>query len=147
ANLTLLRSFFKLGIPVHGKNIFPSNIQGLPTWYHIRVSHQGHVSRKPPAVLVAFNAATLTEDVASLPPGGVCVYNSDLRLTPDRGDLTYYPVPVKELLKETEVKGKIKEYIANMTYVGVMAYLLGIPLTTIDEALAHHSSGRQQPTD
>src|SRR5690606_40963909 len=106
-----------------------------------------YVSRKPPAVLVAFNAATLTEDVASLPPGGVCVYNSDLRLTPDRGDLTYYPVPVKELLKETEVKGKIKEYIANMTYVGVMAYLLGIPLTTIDEALAHHSSGRQQPTD
>ena len=147
ANLTLLRSFFKMGIPVHGKNIFPSNIQGLPTWYHIRVSHEGYVSRKPPELLVAFNAATLTEDVASLPPGGVCVYNADLRLTPDRPDLTYYPVPVKELLKDVEVKGKIKEYIANMTYVGVVAYLLGVSLTTIEEALSHHFGGRQKLID
>ena len=147
ANMTLLRSFFKMGIPVHGKNIFPSNIQGLPTWYHIRVSRHGYVSRKPPEVLVAFNPATLSEDVASLPPGGVCVHNADLRLNPDRTDLTYYPVPVKELLKEVEVKGKIKEYIANMTYVGVVAYLLGVSLATIEEALAHHFGGRQKLID
>jgi 2-oxoglutarate ferredoxin oxidoreductase subunit alpha len=147
ANMTLLRSFFKMGIPVHGKNIFPSNIQGLPTWYHIRVSRHGHVSRKPPEVLVAFNPATMFEDVASLPPGGVCVHNADLRLTPDRTDLTYYPVPVKDLLKEVEVKGKIKEYIANMTYVGVVAFLLGVDLTTIEEALAHHFGGRQKLID
>ena len=147
ANLTLLRSFFKLGIPVHGKNIFPSNIQGLPTWYHIRVSHEGYISRRAPELLVAFNAATIHDDVASLPSGGVCVYNADLRHQPDRPDLTYYPVPVKELLASVEVKGKIKEYIANMTYVGVVAFLLGIPLEAISEALAHHFGGRQKLID
>jgi len=147
ANMTLLRSFFKMGIPVHGKNIFPSNIQGLPTWYNIRVSRHGHVSRRRPEVLVAFNPATLLEDVAALPAGGVCVHNADLRLTPDRTDLTYYPVPVKELLKEVEVKGKIKEYVANMTYVGVIAYLLGVALTTVEEALGHHFGGRQKLID
>jgi len=147
ANLTLLRSFFKMGIPVHGKNIFPSNIQGLPTWYHIRVSKHGYVARRESAVLVAFNGATLHEDVAALPEGGVVIHNSDLRLRPDRTDLTYYPVPVKELLAGVEVKGKIKEYIANMTYVGVVAHLLGIPLDVIEEALAHHFGNRRKLVD
>lgn len=142
ANLTLLRSFFKLGIPVHGKNIFPSNIQGLPTWYHIRVSKDGYVARRESELLVAFNPATLHEDVALLPPGGVVIHNSDLRLRPERTDLTYYPVPVKELLAGVEVKGKIREYIANMTYVGVVAHLLGVPLDVIEEALAHHFGRR-----
>jgi len=71
ANLTLLRSFKRMGIPVHGKNIFPSNIQGLPTWYHIRVSHEGFIARKHPSILVAFNPATVYEDVNDLPAGGV----------------------------------------------------------------------------
>src|SRR5690606_27785987 len=97
ANLTLLRSFFKMGIPVHGQNIFPSNIQGQPTWYHIRVSKDGFVARRPPELLVAFNRDTMHQDVAMLEAGGVCVYNSDLRLNEGRSDLTYYPVPVKEL--------------------------------------------------
>src|SRR5690606_16216293 len=105
ANLTLLRSFFKMGIPVHGKNIFPSNIQGQPTWYHIRVSRHGYIARRPPELLVAFNPATVHADVAGLPPGGVCVYNADIRYQPERLDLTYYPVPVKELLSDVEVKG------------------------------------------
>ncbi len=147
ANMTLLRSFFKMGIPVHGKNIFPSNIQGLPTWYHIRVSKHGYVARRPSELLVAFNPATLHEDVANLPAGGVVIHNSDLRLRPERGDLTYYPVPVKELLKGVEVKGKIKEYIANMTYVGVVAHLLGVPLEVIEEALGHHFGKRQKLVD
>lgn len=144
ANLTLLRSFFKMGIPVHGKNIFPSNIQGLPTWYHIRVSKDGYVARKPSELLVAFNPATLHEDVAALPAGGVVVHNADLRLITERSDLTYYPVPVKQLLAGVEVKGKIKEYIANMTYVGVVAHLLGVPLDVIEEALGHHFGKRQK---
>jgi len=147
ANLTLLRSFFKLGIPVHGKNIFPSNIQGLPTWYHIRVSHEGYIARRPPELLVAFNPQTMHEDVAQLPSGGVCIYNADLRLTPDRGDLSYYPVPVKQLLAGFEIKGKIKEYVANMTYVGVVSYLLGVPLEVAHEALSHQFGGRQKLVD
>ncbi len=147
ANLTLLRSFFKMGIPVHGKNIFPSNIQGLPTWYHIRVSHEGYVARRPSEVLVAFNRDTMVEDVATLPQGGVCIYNSDLRLSTDRTDLVYYPVPVKELLANVEVKGKIKEYIANMTYVGVVAHLLGVPMDVVRDALVHHFGAREKLVD
>ncbi|MFA5552229.1 MAG: 2-oxoacid:acceptor oxidoreductase subunit alpha [Trueperaceae bacterium] len=147
ANLTLLRSFFKMGIPVHGKNIFPSNIQGLPTWYHIRVSHQGYVARRPSEILVAFNRDTMAEDVATLPAGGVCIYNSDLRLSTDRTDLVYYPVPVKELLAGVDVKGKIKEYIANMTYVGVVAHLLEAPLDVVKGALEHHFGSRAKLVD
>lgn len=147
ANLTLLRSFFKMGIPVHGKNIFPSNIQGLPTWYHIRVNKDGYIARKPSEFLVAFNPATLHEDVATLPSGGVVVHNLDLHLKPERADLTYYPVPVKQLLAGVEVKGKIKEYIANMTYVGVVAHLLGVPLPVIEEALEHHFGNRRKLVD
>ncbi len=147
ANLTLLRSFFKMGIPVHGKNIFPSNIQGQPTWYHIRVSRHGYIARRPPELLVAFNPATVHADVAGLPSGGVCVYNADIRYQPDRTDLTYYPVPVKELLADVDVKGKIKDYIANMTYVGVVAHLLGVPLDVIHQALSHHFGGRAKLID
>lgn len=144
ANLTLLRSFFKMGIPVHGKNIFPSNIQGLPTWYHIRVSHEGYISRKEPELLVAFNAATLHEDIKTLPSGGVCIYNADFVGLPKREDVTFYGIPVKVLLEKTEVKGKAKDYIANMIYVGVVAYLLGIPLEVIEATLNHLFNGRQK---
>ena len=147
ANLTLLRALFKMGIPVHGKNIFPSNIQGLPTWYHIRVSHQGYVARREPELLVAFNPATLHEDLKALPPGGVCIYNADLGEVTGRDDLSTYGLPVKELLANVEVKGKLKDYIANMVYVGGVAYLLGIELATIEEALGFHFGRRQKLVD
>ncbi len=147
ANLTLLRSFFKMGIPVHGKNIFPSNIQGLPTWYNIRVSRKGYIARRPAELLVAYNAATVREDVATLPPGGVCIFNDDLPADTSRKDLVYYGVPVKELLKGNPLKGKLRDYVANMTYVGVVAWLLGVPLETVEEALAFHFKHRQKLID
>lgn len=147
ANLTLLRSFFKLGIPVHGKNIFPSNIQGLPTWYHIRVSRDGYIARQQPEVLVAFNPATLHEDISELPAGGVCVYNSDLKGMPQRDDITYYGLPVKALIADVDVPVKRKPYIANMVYVGALAFLLGIPLDVIEAALADQFGGRQKLVD
>jgi 2-oxoglutarate ferredoxin oxidoreductase subunit alpha len=88
SNLTLLRALFKMGIPVNGKNIFPSNIQGLPTWYHIRVSHEGFVARRQNSeVLVAFNEATVDEDIAALPSGGVCIYSADWRNLTLRDDV------------------------------------------------------------
>ncbi len=147
ANLTLLRSFFSMGIPVHGKNIFPSNIQGLPTWYHIRVSRHGYVARRAPEVLVAYNRATLRDDLASLHAGGMCVYNGDLISDPGRDDIDAYAVPVKELLGLSDLKGKFRDYIANMTYVGVLAFLLGIPLDVVEEALAVHFGRRQKLVD
>jgi 2-oxoglutarate ferredoxin oxidoreductase subunit alpha len=148
ANLTLLRAMFKMGIPVNGKNIFPSNIQGLPTWYHIRVSRQGYVARRQQAeVLIAFNQATVAEDIEALPPGGVCLYNGDWKRVPERDDVTYYPVPVGAFLQESAVKGKLKEYLANMAYVGAAAQLFGIPLEAIEEALSFHFGRRQKLVD
>src|SRR5690606_7478175 len=113
----------------------------------IRVSKDGFVARRPPELLVAFNRDTMHQDVAMLEAGGVCVYNSDLRLNEGRSDLTYYPVPVKELLADVDVKGKIKEYIANMTYVGVVAHLLGVPLSEVKGALEHHFGSRAKLVD
>jgi 2-oxoglutarate ferredoxin oxidoreductase subunit alpha len=147
ANLTLLRTFFMMGIPVHGKNIFPSNIQGLPTWYHVRVSRDGHVARKEPEVLVAFNLATLHEDVSGMPPGSVCILNGDLPAAVDRDDLHVYALPVKELIKGAEVSVKLRDYIANMVYVGALAHLLDMPLDTVEGALSYQFGGRQKLID
>ncbi len=145
ANLTLLRAFFKMGIPVNGKNIFPSNIEGLPTWYHIRVSKDGYIARRhTPELLVSFNQATVYQDVQNLPSGGVCLHNGDWRNMPERGDVTFYGVPVKQFVAATGAKGKLRDYVANMIYVGALAYLLGIPLERLDEALDHHFKGRRK---
>jgi 2-oxoglutarate/2-oxoacid ferredoxin oxidoreductase subunit alpha len=147
ANLALLRAFFKMGIPVHGKNIFPSNIQGLPTWYNIRVNHQGYIARKPAEILVAFNPATLHEDIANLPTGGVCIYNSDLAGLPKRDDIIYYGVPVNDLIKDIDVPVKRKPYIANMVYVGAVSWMLGVPLEVAEEALGAQFGYRQKLVD
>lgn len=144
ANLTILRALFAMGIPVNGKNIFPSNIQGLPTWYHIRVSRDGYVARKETSeILVAFNLATVAEDIQKLPSGGVCLYNGDWRSVPQRDDVTYYAVPANQFVRETGMKGKLKDYITNMVYVGALAQLLEIPLSYIEEALNFNFKGRQ----
>jgi len=148
ANLALLRAFFKMGIPVNGKNIFPSNIQGLPTWFHIRVSKDGYVARRHTSeILVAFNDATVHEDITILPPGGVCIHNDDWRDLPQRDDIIYYGVPVNQFIRETGMRGKLRDYIANMVYVGTVAYLLGVSLETIDEALSYLFSGRRKLVD
>src|SRR6056297_212285 len=147
ANLTLLRSIFQMGVPVHGKNVFPSNIQGLPTWFHIRTSAEGWVARQAPEIAVAYNAATLHEDVAALPPGGVLVLNGDLRGAPERDDVVTYRVPVKELMEDATAKGKLKEYLANMTYLGVVAQLLGVPLDVVHAALESQFGGRRKLVD
>lgn len=148
ANMAILRALFKMGIPVNGKNIFPSNIQGLPTWYHIRVSHEGYVARRHTSeVLIAFNAATVNEDIEILPPGGICIYNDDWRSLPERDDITTYGIPVNQFVRETGMKGKLKDYISNMVYVGAVAQLLEIPLEKIEDALSFHFKGRRKLVD
>lgn len=148
ANMSILRAIFKMGIPVNGKNIFPSNIQGLPTWYHIRVSHEGYIARRHTSeILIAFNQATVAEDIADLPAGGICIHNGDWRSLPQRDDITYYAIPVNQFIKETGMKGKLKDYISNMVYVGAVAHLLEIPLEKIEEALSHHFKKRQKLVD
>src|SRR3954464_8119186 len=100
ANLVLLRSIFQMGVPVSGKNMFPSNIAGLPTWYTIRASSKGYIARKKEVdFLVAMNAETAKEDVLTLPHGAALVYAEPLKLNALRNDLTFYPVPFDALVK------------------------------------------------
>lgn len=148
SNLALLRSLFKMGIPVNGKNIFPSNIQGAPTWYHTRISRYGYVARAETAeILVAFNQATFPTDLQKLPPGGVCIYNGDWRRAPERDDITAYALPVNQFVKATGMKGKLRDYVANMVYLGAIAQLLGVPLDAISESLNHLLGSRPELVD
>ena len=148
ANLAILRSLFKMGIPVNGKNIFPSNIQGLPTWYHIRLSKDGYTGRRHTSeILVAFNQATVAQDIQTLPAGGICLTNGDWRAVPQRDDVTMYTVPVNEFIRDSGKKGKLKDYLANMVYVGALAHLLDIPLEQFDEALMFLFKGKRHTVD
>ncbi len=143
ANNTLIRAIFKMGVPVSGKNLFPSNIAGLPTWYTIRVSKHGYIARREGTeILVAFNQKTADEDLAALPVGGVCVYADDIKFAKPRADVTSYPVPVKDLLKQVNPPPKLKDYVANMAYVGALVELLGIEMDEIVNALNFHFQGK-----
>ncbi len=143
ANNTLIRALFKMGIPVSGKNLFPSNIAGLPTWYTIRVSKDGYTARREGTeIVVAFNAKTADEDVAALPSGGVCVHPDDMKFAVARDDVTFYPLPVKDLLKQVGPSPKLRDYVANMAYVGALVELLSIDMNEIVGALNYHFQGK-----
>src|SRR3989304_3485913 len=148
ANTALLRALFKMGIPVSGKNLFPSNIQGQPTWYTIRLSQEGFVARRPRAeIVVAMNLATAIEDHMTVEPGGVFMYADDIKIPLNRADLSYYPIPAKKLATENESDSKLRAYVANMVYVGALAHLLGINLDELESALMFHFRGKRKPVD
>jgi 2-oxoglutarate ferredoxin oxidoreductase subunit alpha len=148
ANNVLIRAIFKMGIPVSGKNLFPSNIQGLPTWYTMRISKDGYTARREGTeVLVAFNPRTADEDLAALPEGGLCLYPNDMKFARPRSDVHLYPLPVKELVKQSGVDVKLRDYIANMVYVGALAELLGIDMQQIHAALERHFRGKRRAID
>ncbi|MFN8473272.1 MAG: 2-oxoacid:acceptor oxidoreductase subunit alpha [Anaerolineae bacterium] len=161
ANSTLLRALFHMGIPVTGKNLFPSNIYGLPTWYTIRISKDGYLARREGTeVLIAFNERTVAQDIANLPSGGVCFYSDELKtFNPSRDDITYYKLPVKDVVKEItsealstgliqkEEVAKLKDYLPSMTYVGVVSQMLGIDLEELRKALSTHFRGKAKPIE
>ena len=148
SNLTILRALFKMGIPVSGKNLFPSNIQGLPTWYTIRVSKDGYLARREDhEVVVAMNAVTFADDLAGVMPGGAFFYPDDIRLPIDREDIAAYPMPVKKLSRESGAPSSLRDYVANMVYVGILVQMLGIDLDKIYQALDFHFKGRTKPID
>ncbi len=137
ANLVLLRSIFQMGVPVSGKNLFPSNIAGLPTWYTIRANHRGYIARKKEIdLLVAMNAETARDDVMALEPGRVVVYDEPLRLNELRDDLQFYPVPFDRIVAETCPDARLRRLVKNMIYDGVLSTLLGIDLGEMEKALA-----------
>ena len=148
ANLTILRAIFKMGIPVSGKNIFPSNIQGLPTWYKIRISQAGYAGRRKEAdIVVAMNAATFTDDQDDLVQGGVFLYDDEIKDPIDRDDIILVPMPIKNILKEAKPHRDLRKLVANMIYVGVLANLLGIPMEPIKQALEFHFKGKESPVE
>ena len=148
SNLTLLRAIFKMGIPVSGKNLFPSNIQGLPTWYTMRVSKDGFTARREShEIVVAMNAATFVEDYQKVEPGGAFYYADHLKFAMDRDDISVYPVPAKQFAKESGAPPALRDYVANMVYVGVLAYMLEIDMDKIKIALAYHFNNKEGPID
>lgn len=148
SNNALIRALFRMGLPVSGKNLFPSNIQGLPTWFTIRVSADGHVARRETTeILVAMNETTFQKDLADLTSGGVCFYPDDWKQPRKREDVTYYPMPVQELLKDLSPPRDLRDYIANMVYVGIVSQLLGIALEEIRSALTTHFGGKEKPVE
>src|SRR5438876_5878345 len=136
ANLVLLRSILLMGVPVSGKNMFPSNIAGLPTWYTIRASKRGYVARKKEVdFLVAMNPETAKEDVLTLEPGAAVVYDEPLKLNTLSNDLVFYPVPFDKLVVPVCPDAKLRRLVRNMIYDGVLAKLLGIDMALMEKAL------------
>jgi 2-oxoglutarate ferredoxin oxidoreductase subunit alpha len=136
ANLVLLRSMLLMGVPVSGKNMFPSNIAGLPTWYTIRASKRGYVGRKKEVdLLVAMNPETAKEDVLTLEAGAAVVYDEPLKLKGLRSDLTFYSVPFDKLVTAVCPDAKLRRLVRNMIYDGVLAKLLGIDMAFMEQAL------------
>src|SRR3977135_2715826 len=136
ANMVLLRSILLMGVPVSGKNMFPSNIAGLPTWYTIRASKRHYVARKKEVdFLVAMNPETAKEDVLTLEPGAAVVYDEPLKLKELRNDLVFYAVPFDALVKPVCPDAKLRRLVRNMIYDGILAKLLGIDLALMEKAL------------
>lgn len=146
SNSLLIRSLFKMGIPVTGKNLFPSNIQGLPTWYNIRLSKDGYLARREAVeVMICMNGATVAEDMASVALGGIVLYDESLPIAARREDVRYFAMPVKELVKGADLPFALRDYVANMVYVGVAAHLLQIEMDEIRAALEWNFKGKPKP--
>ncbi len=136
ANLVLLRAIFQMGIPVSGKNLFPSNIAGLPTWFTIRASKDGYIARRRDSeYMVAMNPETAEEDVMGLKPGAACVYDERLNLKRLRNDVIFYAVPFDQLVTPVCPDARLRKLVRNMIYDGILAKLLGIEMEEIQKAL------------
>ncbi len=148
ANSVLLRSIFAMGVPVSGKNLFPSNIAGLPTWYTIRASKYGYVARRKDIdILIALNAETAKDDILSLRPGSVAIYEENLNLKQYREDVTCYPVPFEKLAATVCPEAKLRKLVRNMIYVGVAAQLLSMDMKAVETSLRKQFAKKQKAAD
>src|SRR5574339_230932 len=123
ANNTILRAIFKMGIPVSGKNLFPSNIQGLPTWYTIRASKDGYLGRRETNdVVIAINPDSFAKDLASVAPGGAFFYADDIKQPITRVDIAVSTMPVKQIVRgDPTIPSDFRDLVGNMVYVGALA--------------------------
>lgn len=148
SNTVLLRSIFQMGVPVSGKNLFPSNIMGLPTWFTIRVNKDGYIARKREVdILVAMNPQTAIEDIKGLRPGTVCISPVELNLDKIRDDVKHYLVPFGELANKASDNVKLKKLLTNIIYVGVVAELLEIDQEEVEIAIERQFKGKGKAID
>jgi 2-oxoglutarate ferredoxin oxidoreductase subunit alpha len=148
ANTVLLRTIFQMGVPVSGKNMFPSNIAGLPTWYTIRASRKGYIARKKEIdFLVAMNVETAKEDVMSLASGAAVLYDEPLKLNELRSDLTFYAVPYDKICAAVCPEAKLRKLVKNMIYVGVVAQLLELDMAEVEKALRKQFAKKVKAAD
>jgi 2-oxoglutarate ferredoxin oxidoreductase subunit alpha len=153
ANLVILRALYAMGIPCSGKNVFPSNIEGLPTWFHIRASAKGYIGHVlDPQVLVCMNEPTVKDDVLQLKPGSVCIYREDFDVDPTqlRDDVRFFPVPFRKLVEKAYPPDKSdKSYgdklrkVINMVYVGVLASACKIEIEAVEASIRREFPGRK----
>jgi 2-oxoglutarate/2-oxoacid ferredoxin oxidoreductase subunit alpha len=145
SNNILMRAIFQMGIPVSGKNLFPSNIQGLPTWFTVRASKEGFIARRRDiGVLICMNPETAHEDIRTAHPGAAVIYEENLNLKAMRDDVHFYPVPFSKLVLELVHDGKLRRLAVNMIYVGVAAWLLGIDMEEIRKAVIRQFKSKQK---
>jgi 2-oxoglutarate ferredoxin oxidoreductase subunit alpha len=143
SNTVLMRSIFQMGIPVSGKNLFPSNIAGLPTWFTIRANKDGWIARRKEIdFLIAMNADTAREDVMSLGPNRVVVYEETLNLKHLRKDLHFFPIPFTKLAGGIAPDARLRKLLANMIYVGVVGELMDIDPAEMEIALNKQFKGK-----
>ncbi len=148
ANTVLLRAIFQMGVPVSGKNMFPSNIAGLPTWYTIRASKKGYIARKKEIdFLVAMNPETAREDTMSLASGAAVLYDEPLKLNELRSDVTFYAVPYDKICAAVCSESKLRKLVKNMIYVGVMAQLLKLDMAEVEKALRKQFAKKVKAAD
>jgi 2-oxoglutarate ferredoxin oxidoreductase subunit alpha len=148
ANSILLKSIFGMGVPVSGKNLFPSNIAGLPTWYTIRASKDGYVARKREIdVLVALNPETAKDDMMSVQAGGAAIYEESLNLKQYRSDVVSYPVPFDKITLAICPEAKLRKLVKNMVYVGVVAQLLNFDLDVVEKSVQRQFAKKQKVFD
>ena len=149
ANSIVLRSFYRMGIPSSGKNYFPSNIQGMPTWYTVRLNKDGFLGRSSKDdIVVAMNTSTIDYEIQFLHPNGVLFYDDRIALPDDmRDDIHVYPMPVKKIVKEAEVANNLRNYVANVVYIGILSHMIGIPIEILRDVLAIQFKKSQKAQD
>src|SRR3954451_15670427 len=148
ANTILLRTIFQMGVPVSGKNLFPSNIAGLPTWYTIRASKDGYVARtRDVQILVALNPETAKDDILALPPGSAAIYEENMNLKQYRDDVVCYPVPFDKITAAVCPEAKLRKLVKNMVFVGVVAQLLDMDLTVVEKSVKKQFAKKQKVFD
>ncbi len=147
ANFLFAKAIFRMGIPVSPKNIFPSNIQGLPTWYEVRVSEKGYLGRREGIdLMVCVNPQSMLQDVKSVKPGGYFMYDSTKKLHPEfiRDDINYLGIPLMEMCNREYSDPRQRQLFKNIIYVGALSCLLQIEFSVLEQLLAEQFAGKEK---